>query len=228
MASAHINTKGIEESFMRAILVEYDIIIPQIFTMKHPREERTFVLIKPDGVKRGLVGEIVRRIEQRNLKIIAFAMIKPSREHFDSHYPQNPAWIKRVGEKTLATYQKYGYDAIGELGTSNPEEIGPMVRGWLLDFMTSGPVVKMVVEGVHAIDMVRKIAGNTMPSSAEMGTIRGDYSVDSAASANRDKRAVHNLVHASETPDEAAHEIELWFSDDEIHDYRRMEEELTF
>ena len=131
------------------------------------------MLVKPDGVKRGLVGEIIRRIEQRNLKIIALAMVEPGREQFDTHYPKDPAWIRRVGEKTLATYQKYGYDALVELGTDKPEEIGPMVRMWLLDFMTSGPVVKMVVEGVHAIDMVRKIAGNTMPSSAEMGTIRG-------------------------------------------------------
>ena len=196
--------------------------------MNHPREERTFMLVKPDGVKRGLVGEIIRRIEQRNLKIIALAMVEPGREQFDTHYPKDPAWIRRVGEKTLATYQKYGYDALVELGTDKPEEIGPMVRMWLLDFMTSGPVVKMVVEGVHAIDMVRKIAGNTMPSSAEMGTIRGDYSVDSPASANRDKRAVHNLVHASETPEEAAHEIKLWFGEGKLHGYKRTEENLTF
>lgn len=196
--------------------------------MNHPREERTFLLVKPDGVKRGLVGEIIRRLEQRNLKIIALQMVEPGREMFDNHYPKDPAWIKRVGEKTLATYQKYGYDAKAELGTEKPEEIGPMVRGWLLDFMTSGPVVKMIIEGVHAIDMVRKIAGATMPSAAEMGTIRGDFSVDSPASANRDKRSVHNLVHASETPEEAAHEIKLWFGADELHAYRRTEEDLTF
>ncbi len=196
--------------------------------MNHPREERTFMLVKPDGVKRGLVGEIIRRIEQRNLKIIALAMVEPGRERFDTHYPKDSAWLRRLGEKTLATYQKYGYDALAELGTDKPEEIGPMVRKWLLDFMTSGPVVKMVIEGVHAIDMVRKIAGNTMPSSAEMGTVRGDFSVDSPASANRDKRAVHNLVHASETQEEAAHEIKLWFGEEELHGYKRTEESLMF
>jgi len=196
--------------------------------MNHPREERTFLLVKPDGVKRGLVGEVIRRLEQRNLKIIAMCMVEPGREKFDTHYPKDPAWVKRIGEKTLATYQKYGYDAKAELGTEKPEEIGPMVRGWLLDFMTSGPVVKMVIEGVHAIDMVRKIVGATMPSLAEMGTIRGDFSVDSPASANRDKRSVHNLVHASETSEEAAHEIKLWFADNELHGYKRTEENLTF
>jgi len=196
--------------------------------MKHPKEERTFLLVKPDGVKRGLIGEIIHRLEQRNLKVIALQMTQPGRQKFDDHYPKDLAWVTRIGEKTLNTYKKYGYDPIKELGTEKPEEIGPMVRGWLLDFMSSGPVVKMIIEGVHAIDMVRKIAGNTMPSNAEMGTIRGDFSVDSPASANREKRSVHNLVHASETPEEAAHEIALWFTLEEIHSYRRAEEDLTF
>lgn len=101
-----------------------------------------------------------------------------------------------------------------------------MVRGWLLDYMCSSPIVKIVIQGVHAVDMVRKIAGPTMPSAAEMGTIRGDYSVDSAASANRDKRAVHNLVHASETSEEAAHEIAYWFKPEEVYSYKRTDEDL--
>jgi nucleoside-diphosphate kinase len=196
--------------------------------MNHPREEKTFLMVKPDGVKRGLVGEIISRIEQRNLKLIALVMAKPDREKFHGFYPQDPNWIKRLGEKTLATYAKYGYDPIKELGTDEAEKIGPMVRGWLLDFMTSGPVVQMVVQGVHAIEMVRKIAGSTMPSAAEMGTIRGDFSVDSPAAANRDKRAVRNIVHASETQEEADHEINYWFTTKEIHDYKRTDEELTF
>lgn len=196
--------------------------------MIHPKEEVTFLMIKPDGVKRGLTGEIIRRIEQRNLKIIALGLEKPSRAKIDGHYPKDTNWIHRLGEKTLATYQKYGYDAKRELGTENPDRIGKMVRGWLLDFMCSGPVVKMIVKGVHAVDMVRKIAGGTMPSAAEMGTIRGDFSVDSAAAANRDQRSVHNIVHASETPQEAQHEIAYWFSKKEIYDYKRTDEELTF
>jgi nucleoside-diphosphate kinase len=93
--------------------------------------------------------------------------------------------------------------------------------------MTSGPVVKMVVEGVHAIDMVRKLCGNTVPSSAELGSIRGDFSADSPAAANAGKRAIHNLIHASETPEEAKHEMALWFKQGEISEYSRIEEELT-
>jgi len=196
--------------------------------MKHPKEEQTYVMIKPDGVKRGLTGEIISRIERRGLKIVAIQMIVANRERVDNHYPKDSAWIKRVGEKTLATYQKYGYDAKSELGTADPNEIGKMVREWLLEYMTSAPMVKMVIQGVHAIDMVRKLVGHTLPAMAEMGTIRGDFSVDSAAPANRDKRAVHNLIHASETPEEAAHEINYWFSKDDLYSYKRAEEDMMF
>lgn len=196
--------------------------------MIHPKEEVTFVMVKPDGVKRGLSGEILRRFEQRNLKIIALELFQPTRDQIDTHYPKAQEWIDRLGEKTLATYKKYGYDAKAELGTTKKDEIGKMVRNWLVDYMTSAPLVKMVVKGVHAVDMVRKIVGPTMPSAAEMGTIRGDYSVDSPAAANRDKRSVHNIVHASETPEEAKHEIDHWFSPDQIHDYKRAEEDMMF
>jgi len=196
--------------------------------MTHPKEERTFVLVKPDGVKRGLVGEIIHRIEQRSLKVIALEMFKATKEQIDGHYPKEESWIRRLGQKTLKTYEKYGYDAMTELGTADELEIGKKVRNWLLDSMTAGPVVKMVVQGIHAVDMIRKLAGNTMPSLAEMGTIRGDFSVDSPAAANKDKRAVRNIVHASETPEEAAHEISYWFRPEEIHAYSRAEEDMMF
>lgn len=195
---------------------------------KHPREERTLILIKPDGVKRGLVGDILGRFEARGLKLISLSMIWPTREQIDEHYPKSKEWITRVGEKTLATYKKYGYDAIEEVGTEDPFKIGTMVRGWVLEYMTSGPLVKGIVKGIHAIDMVRKIAGNTMPAFSEMGTIRGDYSVDSPAAANKDKRSVHNIIHASETVEEAEHEIALWFGSEEIHDYKRSDEDIMF
>lgn len=196
--------------------------------MNHPKEEKTLLIIKPDGVKKGLVGEILKRIEDRGLKIIALSMIWATPSQMDNHYPKDEDWIKRVGEKTLSTYNKYGLDAIKELGTDDPLKIGKMVRHWLIDFMTSGPLVKAIVQGIHAIDMVRKIAGNTMPALSEMGTIRGDYSVDSAAAANRDKRAVHNLVHASETQAEADNEINLWFSKKDLHNYKRGDEDIMF
>lgn len=193
-----------------------------------PKEEKTLLIVKPDGVKRGLVGEIIDRIEKRGLKIIALQMTQATREQVDGHYPKDPAWIKRLGEKSLKTYKEHGMDANKELGTDDPDEIGKMVRDWLLDFLTSGPIVKMVVEGIRAVDMIRKISGQTMPTMAEMGTIRGDFSVDDAAAANRGQRAVHNIVHASETPEEAAHEIDFWFAPEDIHDYKRAEEDIMF
>lgn len=196
--------------------------------VQHPKEEKTVILIKPDGVKRGLIGEIISRIEKRGLKIIALQMIQATKKQIDGHYPKDEAWVRRLGEKTMKNYREYRIDPKKELGTDDPLEIGKMVRGWLIDFLTSGPIVKGVVKGIHAIDMVRKIVGPSMPSNAEMGTIRGDFSVDDATAANRDKRAVHNIVHASETPEEAEHEIKYWFAPEEIHDYKRAEEDIMF
>ena len=187
------------------------------------KTERTYVMIKPDGVKKGLIGEIIKRFEQRDLKIVALEMFQPTFELIDGHYPKEEAWITRLGTKTLATYEKYNISPIDAVGTDKAEEIGPMVRKWLIDYMTSAPLVKMVVEGAHAVDMVRKIAGPTMPYLAEIGTIRGDYSADSPAIANSEKRSVMNIIHASETPAEAEHEIKHWFGGEKaIHSYKRF------
>jgi nucleoside-diphosphate kinase len=186
------------------------------------REEQTFLLIKPDGVRKGLIGEVLKRIEQRDLKIVALEMFESTREQVDEHYPKDSAWIHRLGEKSLATYHKYGMDARAELGTDEPDEIGKMVRRWLMDYMVSAPAVRMIIQGIHAVDMVRKICGPTMPYIADMGTIRGDFSADSPAIANSEKRAVMNLVHASETPEEAAHEIEFWFGERKAFQYKRF------
>jgi len=196
--------------------------------MQDLKEEKTVVLIKPDGVKRGLIGEIISRVERRGLKIIALNMIWATRGQIDGHYPKDEKWITRLGEKTKATYEKYGFDIKKELGTTDLKKIGEKVRGWQLDFMTSGPIVKMVIKGVHAIDMIRKLVGNTMPALAEMGTIRGDFSIDSAALSNRAKRAVHNIVHASENPDEVKNELSFWFAPEEIYDYKRAEDDIMF
>ncbi len=192
------------------------------------KEERTLVLIKPDGVKRGLIGEILRRIEQRGLKIIAMRMFVASAADLTKHYSDSDENLKAMGEKTLANYQKYGIDPHKEIGTSDPVVIGGKVRSWLVDFMTSGPIVKIVVQGIHAVEMTRKIVGSTMPSQAEMGTIRGDYSVDSSVLANHEQRAIRNIVHASGNPGEAETEIGLWFTPQEIHEYQRAEEAVMF
>src|SRR3989338_10133972 len=194
----------------------------------HPKEETTVLLVKPDGVKRGLIGEVMKRIEMRGLKVIGLKMIEATPEHAREHYPNTDDWFRGMGNKTLENYAKYGKDAKQEVGTDDPLEIGKKVAEWNVDFLTSGPMVAILIKGIHAVDMVRKIVGKTVPALAEMGTIRGDFSVDSPTLANMDKRALRNVVHASGDQSEAAHELEHWFKKEEIHDYKRAEEDIMF
>jgi nucleoside-diphosphate kinase len=187
------------------------------------KEEKTLVLVKPDGVERGLVGEIISRFEKRGLKVVSLEMLWAKKDQVDNHYPHRPDWIKKLGEKTLKNYRDYHLDPAKELGTADPEKIGQIIRGWLLDYLTSGPMVKVVVEGNHAIGMVRKIVGSTMPAEALPGTIRGDFSIDDASKANREKRPIFNIIHASENEEEAQNELNLWTSLDDVFDYSRKD-----
>ncbi|NCO44170.1 nucleoside-diphosphate kinase [Candidatus Berkelbacteria bacterium] len=190
----------------------------------HPKDEITYVMIKPDGVKRGLTGEILRRFEQRGLKVVGIRMLKPTKEQIDTHYPTDVEWIERLGKKTAATYEKIGWDLKEKMGTNNLLSIGKQVREWVVEYMISAPVVCIIIKGVHAVEMVRKLAGDTKPCDALPGTIRGDYSVDSPALANSEKRSIYNIVHASETQEEAQHEIKHWFGDYELNDYDRTDD----
>ncbi|MGC8583194.1 MAG: nucleoside-diphosphate kinase [Thermoproteus sp.] len=182
--------------------------------------ERTLVIIKPDAVKRGLIGEIISRLERAGLRIVAAKMVWASREQMAGFYPSDEAWLRNVGNKTLNSYREMGIDPKAELGTDDPVEIGKMVKGWLVDYMTEAPILLMVVEGNHAVSVVRKLVGNTLPYKAEPGTIRGDFSTDSPDLANRERRSIRNLVHASDSPEEARREIAYWFKESEIYSYR--------
>lgn len=190
--------------------------------------ERTFSMIKPDGTQRGIVGEIISRIEKRGLKIVALKMVKPTIEHITNHYPKDDKWVARLGEKGFTVFAELGLDPKDVMGTDDKFEAGKQVREWLVKYMTEAPVVAMVIEGVHAIDMMRKIAGSTLPSKAEIGTIRGDFSTDSPIAANINKRAIKNVIHISENKEEADHEISHWFSKDEIFDYDRADHAAMF
>lgn len=190
--------------------------------------ERTLVLLKPDAVRRGLTGEILARFERAGLKIVGLKMVVATREFAAQHYPNTPEWIRGMGEKTLETYRDRGIDPIAEVGTDDPTKIGEMVKGWNIDYLASGPVVAVILEGLHAIATVRKLCGNTMPFKAEPGTIRGTYSSSSAVVANSVRRAVRNLVHASSTPDEAAHEIAHWFGREKPCVYKRTDEDALY
>lgn len=189
--------------------------------------EQTVVLIKPDGVKRGLIGEIIHRFERMGLKIVAMKMVVPTQEMLHQHYGTNKeATIERLGNKTLASYEQFGKDAKKELGTDDAKELGKMVVKWLLDYVSSGPVIAMILEGRHAVENVIHLAGLTMPVQALPGTIRGDFSTDSAAYANDEKRGVSNLIHISGSIEEANFEKNLWFEPSEIHAYKRSDENL--
>lgn len=190
--------------------------------------ERTLVLLKPDAVKRGLVGKILARFEEAGLKIVALKMVKISREFAENHYPNTPEWIRGMGEKTLKSYREHGKDPIHELGTDDPREIGEMIKGWNVDYLTSGPIVACVIEGAHAISVVRKLCGFTLPADADPGTIRGDFSTTSPVIANELKRAVRNLIHAAGDPEEAANEIAYWFPQGEFIEYKSTAEEVMF
>ncbi|EKD56951.1 MAG: hypothetical protein ACD_58C00038G0003 [uncultured bacterium] len=192
------------------------------------REEKTVLLVKPDGVKRGLIGDIISRIEKRGLKIISMRMLEATDEKARKHYPGTEAWLIGMGNKTLENYQKYGKDPIKEIGTKDPLEIGNKVYNWNVEYLTSGPMVATLISGLHSVDMVRKIVGNTLPSKADMGTVRGDFSVDSPNLANKNRRAIRNVVHASGDASEAANEIQHWFKDSDIHNYKRTEEDIMF
>lgn len=179
--------------------------------MSHFNKEKTLVLIKPDGVKKGLTGEIISRIEKTGLEIIALEMVKATRKKIDRHYPKDIKWIKRLGEKIITNYKKFNIPLEKEWKEKTSFEIGKLIRSWILDYMTSGSIVKILIEGKHAIEIIRKLVGVTIPLEASPGTIRGDFSSDSPIVANKEKRAVHNIIHASENKKEALHEIKLWF-----------------
>ena len=193
--------------------------------------QRTFCMVKPDGVMRGLIGDIIHRIEKAGLKVVAMRMVKADEKMVRAHYPMSDeAWVNRLGEKSMSGFDNLDVTPKEILGSEDKAVLGREVTESLVGYMTSGPVVCMVVEGIQAIDMVRKLAGHTLPFKADVGTIRGDYSIDSPAIANAEKRSIHNLFHASENSEEAASEIKLWFGDDAdaIHSYDRADDGVMF
>lgn len=189
--------------------------------------EQTLVILKPDAVARGLIGEIITRFEKVGLKIVGAKVMRADKSLAQKHYPvTREAFIKGMGNKTLENYQALGVDPKKELGTDDALEIGKIIRDWLDDLITAGPVFAMVLEGPHAVELVRKMCGHTLPLLSAPGTIRGDLSYDSSYLANTGKRAIKNLIHASGNVEEAKYEIPLWFKPAELHSYARVEEEV--
>ena len=180
--------------------------------------ERTLILIKPDGVVRGLIGKIISRFEDTGLKIIGMKMIHADDEIAKCHYPLDEEWAKNVFDKTRKSYDAQKK----ELKYKDYLELGTELQGWLCTFLKENPVVAMVLEGPHAIELVRKMVGATEPRQALPGTIRGDFiSVESYPLANEKNRVVRNLIHASDSKETAEKEIRIWFKEDELYNYKK-------
>jgi len=192
--------------------------------MEHFNKEKTLVIIKPDGIQRSLMGEIIKRYERVGLKLVGLKITVPTEDHIEKHYTLDPNWMKVTGEKTIESYRKKGM----EPPFNDPLEITKVILDNLKKYMTSGPVVVMVWQGAHAVKISRKIVGGTEPLTSDVGTIRGDLVLDSYQMSDSDGRAVRNLVHASGSVEEAVDEIKHWFNADEIIDYRLIQDQMLY
>lgn len=185
--------------------------------------QKTLVLIKPDGVQRGLVGEFISRFERCGLKIIAMKMVYPTEKLAGDHYMADENWLVTVGKKQKESYAKKGVTI-----DKAERDIGLSVRNQLIDFLTMSPIVALALEGHNAVAHVRKIVGSTSPGDAASGTIRGDFSFDTYELADKSNRPIQNLIHASGEPHESEREIKLWFNDEELHSWTRIDEALLY
>lgn len=190
----------------------------------HPKTERTLVILKPDAVQRGLIGETIKRFENVGLKMVASKMILANAEHVEKHYTLDPEWRRVTGEKTIAGYKDKGLIPPSE----DPYEITGRILEGLKKYMIAGPVVVMVWEGAHAVKIVRKLVGSTEPLTSAPGTIRGDYVLDSYQLSDNDGRSVRNLVHASGSVPEANAEIAHWFNPEEVIEYRQLQDAIIY
>ena len=191
--------------------------------MQHPKKERTFVIIKPDGVQRGMIGEIIKRFERTGLKFTAMKFLVPKAEQCWAHYNKDDAWFQAKGEKIVKGREEMNLPIEKEA-----IEYGRDIIGQLVTFMTSGPVLAMVIEGNQAVGIVTKLVGGTEPLTSDIGTIRGDLTLDSYDLAGLDGRAVRNLIHCSDKPEEAEREIKIWFDESEIINYRSISEAMLY
>jgi nucleoside-diphosphate kinase len=188
------------------------------------KKERTLVLLKPDAVARSLVGEIIKRFERVGLKIIALKFLIPSQEQAYKHYVKNEGEIEALGRRSIEGKKKSGID----VSNQDPKELGQQIIDRLVRFLTAGPVVALVLEGNQAVAITRKLVGSTEPLQSDVGTIRGDYTIDSYLLADNDNRAVRNLVHASANVSEAEYEIKVWFNDSELIDYKNVLDRVLY
>lgn len=186
-------------------------------------QEKTLVLLKPDAVQRNLIGEIISRFERVGLKVVALKFLQPTAQQARKHYVKNDEEIDALGQRSIEGKKKSGIET-----TETPRQLGEKIVSVLIHFLTSGPVVALVLEGHQAIRITRKLVGSTEPLQSDMGTIRGDFTLDSYAIADEHNRAVRNLVHASSSPFDAEYETAVWFEPDEVIAYENPRETVLY
>lgn len=191
--------------------------------MTNPKKELTFVILKPDAIQRSMIGELISRIERTGLKMVAMKMINATPEQCWKHYNKDEKWFLEKGTKIVENMKKTGRPIEKEV-----IEYGRDIIDALVKFMTCGPIIPMVFEGNQAVGIVKKIVGGTEPLSSDVGTIRGDFTLDSYELSNFDNRAVRNLIHCSDQVDEALREISIWFTENEIMKYRLISEQILY
>jgi nucleoside-diphosphate kinase len=191
--------------------------------MKHPHQERTFVILKPDTVQRSLIGEVIKRFERTGLKCTAVKMFMADEARLLKHYNKDDAWFLKKGTRIVEDLQAQGRPVEKEA-----IEYGKDIIRTIVHYMEAAPVVGMVWEGNASVAVITKLVGTTEPTTSDVGTIRGDYTVDSYSHSSYENRSVRNLIHCSESPEEAEREIALWFTEDEIMKYTTAQERIMY
>ena len=189
----------------------------------HPKKERTLVILKPDALQRSLIGEIIRRIERVGLKLVAVKLLLATEEQCWAHYQKDDEWYLKKGQRVIDDRKAHNLTIDKE-----PLEYGKDIIRTIVDYMVSGPALGLVIEGLGAVAVSKKLVGGTEPSTSDVGTIRGDFTIDTYGVSALDNRAVRNLVHCSDSPEEAEREIPLWFEKKEIIDYRLVQEQILY
>lgn len=192
--------------------------------MNELTKERTLIVIKPDGIQRSLIGEVIKRLERVGLKLVGIKMVVPTPEFIEKHYTVDPEWMRITGEKTIESYRKKGQTPPNE----DPIAVTTIVLNNLKKYMSSGPSIAMVWQGVHSVKLVRKLVGGTEPLTSDPGSLRGDFVLDSYQLSDTDSRAIRNLIHASGSTDDAQKEIDLWFKPEELINYRLISEQILY
>ena len=187
-------------------------------------QEQTFIIIKPDGIQRSLIGEVISRFERIGLKLVAMKMLQPTDTMVEQHYTLDPEWRRLVGEKSMKGLIAQGKKPISD----DPLVVADHILSKLKKYITMGPVIAMVWQGAHAVTIVRKLVGSTEPLSSDVGTIRGDFMLDSYELSEIEGRSIRNIVHASSSVKEAKDEITHWFSKDELFVYNHVQEQVLY